>query len=494
MKLEGLPRRSVLRLGLILILATTAGALLVASLVISAQARPVQKVSMTSAGQSADHGARPAAAQPAAANATAGQASRGEDIQRVPRPDAAQNVSYRQGQAAQPLAQRADPLRTVRAAWEKARASGAYQFVTDVSQQVYPAIALESAGSGPDRDDMHLEGGVDLRAETLQVKLWYKGPGVAGGTTGAELRIENGVAYSRRLAGAPGSGVGAIESWQKAPDISGSFAPGGDALAFLAGIKNVAEIGAADTAAPEQYRRYSFDIDGPALAVYIRDRMEEQLRDRGKLPAGATLEMPEVYRNAAGHGEVWLDGAGLPVRLAAHLAFPEQRNGSRTEVDVQTDFSGYATPAAAPPLAENPVAWAGALAAAAQSSPEVAATGRILFALALGAASVALLLSGRRLRHMYVAVVVAVCLSMVFVPVLQAEQVASLHREQDAQLARQAKQAEAAPRGRGCAGRARVEPESGPARVKACICAGVSTATRDPRARAPDNARAHPLE
>ena len=30
-----------------------------------------------------------------------------------------------------------------------------------------------------------------------------------------------------------------------------------------------------------------------------------------------------------------------PLRLAMHLAFPEQRNGSHLEADIQTDFSGF---------------------------------------------------------------------------------------------------------------------------------------------------------
>ena len=95
----------------------------------------------------------------------------------------------------------------------------------------------------PEREQVRVEGGVDLASQALQLKLWQGGGSVLDGGSGVELKVEKGVAYTRRLAGTPGSNADQAGAWEETPDISASFAPGGDALAFLAGIKNVTEVG-----------------------------------------------------------------------------------------------------------------------------------------------------------------------------------------------------------------------------------------------------------
>ena len=49
----------------------------------------------------------------------------------------------------------------------------------------------------------------------------------------------------------------------------------------------------------------------------------------------------EGFRQIAGSGEAWLDQDGLPLRLQVDIEFPEQRNGERVLVHVQTDFSDF---------------------------------------------------------------------------------------------------------------------------------------------------------
>jgi hypothetical protein len=295
----------------------------------------------------------------------------------------------------------------VRRAWQQALDAGRYSIASDLTQYLYPATGLASAGSGPQREDLHLEGSVDLAAQLLQMKLWQTGGSVLGDSSGVEMRVDKGVAYTRRLAGAPGSVMAATGNWQEAPDISGSFAPGGDALAFLSGIKNVqaasaAEVppgaGAGQDAASPAYRRYSFEVDGLALARYMRDRLEEQLRDRGKLPVGVTLDTPTVYRDAQGNGEVWIDDSGLPLRLMMHVVFPDEQDGSHVEADFRTDFSGFPVLVGAPSLFQKPIAWVGGAVSPERHPGEWAAAERMLIALIFGAASLALLVLGRRLR------------------------------------------------------------------------------------------------
>ena len=92
----------------------------------------------------------------------------------------------------------------------------------------------------------------------------------------------------------------------------------------MAGFKNLNEVAPnEDSSTVEPYRRFSFDLNGPALAGYLRDRLEQQLLDEGKLPQGVTIDTPVEYRDAQGGGEIWVDGDGLPARLTVHLIYPE---------------------------------------------------------------------------------------------------------------------------------------------------------------------------
>ncbi len=256
--------------------------------------------------------------------------------------------------------------------------------------------------------------------------------------------IEDGSAYTR--------GAGS-EKWQPVEDFSGNFAPGSDLMSYLAGIKNVTRLGTEARALPGsgevRFTRYGFEMDGPALATYMRDRLEQVLLDQGKLPPGVTLEAAREYRELAGKGEVWLDERGLPLRLALHLVYPPAQNSSHSEADVQSDFSGFPAPrAAAPSITGDPIAWAGTGFRSAIDNPQsvvgdLAATGRWAMAWASSLALVALILVCRRSRRMYLAVAVAVILAMTVMPLLKTGRVAAFMEEQAAT------QAEAAERLRG---------------------------------------------
>ena len=230
--------------------------------------------------------------------------------------------------------------------------------------------------------------------------------------------------------------------WKEVEDFSSSFAPDNDPLAFLGGIKNVRKIlaeerpngGAQENSLTFQVSRFTFDLDGPTFATYMRDRLEQQLRDRGELPLNVTIEAPESFRKMMGSGELWVDAQGFPLRLAMHLAFPEERNGSHLEADIQTDFSGFPPPvAAAPSLTRDPLAWAGAAFQSTINNPQPAINDVFSAgALACGLAVTALLLSRRRSRRLYTAVVTAVVFSMVVVPLMQSERASAFFERQAA--------------------------------------------------------------
>ncbi|MEA3395908.1 MAG: hypothetical protein U9R05_00405 [Chloroflexota bacterium] len=160
-------------------------------------------------------------------------------------------------------------------------------------------------------------------------------------------------------------------------------------------------------------------MDGPSLAAYLRDQLETYLREKGELPANLTLGVSDQFREATGAGEVWIDQHGLPLRLTAHLVYPEQRNGELVEADIQTDFSTFA------PVyqAQSRLARvAGALGLPRTPADRLRAIQHTLLALALLGLLV-LLVRHSRSRVFYTAFALVIICSMVILPLLESQQV-----------------------------------------------------------------------
>jgi hypothetical protein len=50
--------------------------------------------------------------------------------------------------------------------------------------------------------------------------------------------------------------------------------------------------------------------------------MEEELRRKGKLPAGLTVDLADHYVDMTGTGELWVNDEGLPIRQVLQMTFP----------------------------------------------------------------------------------------------------------------------------------------------------------------------------
>jgi hypothetical protein len=70
--------------------------------------------------------------------------------------------------------------------------------------------------------------------------------------------------------------------------------------------------------------------------------LEATLRAQGELPAGLHLGLVQQYVNMTGHGEIWLNEAGLPVRQIIHLEFPPEPGAiDQIEADITTSFGDW---------------------------------------------------------------------------------------------------------------------------------------------------------
>ena len=176
------------------------------------------------------------------------------------------------------LARAAHPDDPVAAAWEKARAAGAYHFAGDVTQTTIPSPTIANVGRTSRVQMLHLRGRTDLRRQTVEMQLWANGGSVLSDEGSLGLKVENGKSFVRS------QGPAGWGDWQEADGAFDGFAPDGDFLAYLAAVRDI------QAHAPEThtiagrtvtFTRYSFTLDGPAYAASMRDSMEEALRARG---------------------------------------------------------------------------------------------------------------------------------------------------------------------------------------------------------------------
>ncbi|NJN19166.1 MAG: hypothetical protein HC822_24380, partial [Oscillochloris sp.] len=97
--------------------------------------------------------------------------------------------------------------------------------------------------------------------------------------------------------------------------------------------------------------RYGFQLDGPALAEYLRDRQQEALIRANKLPPGVQLSPSEQHRSMRGDGEVWIDADGFPVRQILNVYLPGSAEQGATRAEMTIDFRDFGPHAVAVPFA-----------------------------------------------------------------------------------------------------------------------------------------------
>ncbi|MCP4418904.1 MAG: hypothetical protein GY805_19990, partial [Chloroflexi bacterium] len=315
------------------------------------------------------------------------------------------------------------PERIVQSAWALAQESDRYSYRADIAQTTYPAPRLTNAGKSPIEDRLALEGTVNLSARTMQMTLWNDGS--YDPNTGIELKIEGDRAYGR---------FGQTE-WQEVDNIADIFAPGGDPLAFLAGVTNI-QVG--ETHAQNlNYTQYTFTLDGLAFARHIQQQLEARLREQGQLPAGLELSTSNLYRTMSGQGELWIGDDGLPLRLIIDAEFPPQDGNGRTAATITTDYYAFdheQINAAAIRFFADPQTW---ISHRLSDVPAVqqAATNLVLLLIVVIVSLFAVL--RWRSRRLYTAVILLIIISQLLTPLLQGQQVHAFYADQQEQQAAQ---------------------------------------------------------
>ena len=307
------------------------------------------------------------------------------------------------------------PEQELSAAWSAANAADSFEFETNLEQTTHPAPSLANVGRSSRTESMYMKGSVDRRAQEMRLTLArdaLAGPGEA-----LEVRVRNGVSEGRVSGGA----------WQKVDTGMDTLAPGGDMLAVVDAAMNVTRTA----------QSFSFDIDGAKLSDRIRDDLAKQMRQRGELPPGVSVDTPLALRGALGSAQVWLDDVGYPARMKTELTLPAQKNGERSVVRFSTRFDNYQ---GGPATALFGMTLPGRLQALRRQvgSPEgIAAAGTLALTAVLGIAFAAMMNAARRSRRMRTAMIGMVIATMTGGPLLQTQLVYAANERTQARTVQQ---------------------------------------------------------
>jgi len=212
---------------------------------------------------------------------------------------------------------------------QRARESGSYHFTSDIAQVTVPASKVTNVGRASRTSELHMEGQTNLKEASMQMRLWTQEGSVSDPSGGMAVKIEDGKTYVQEGQGA----------WKEREGLTDGFAPDGDFMAYLVALRDPVAHDP-ETINGISFIRYTFRLDGPALASYIRDEVDAEMRKRGDLPEGLITELPVYYRDMVGDGELWVGSDGLPLRQILRMQFPEQ-DDEYVRAQITTNFSGF---------------------------------------------------------------------------------------------------------------------------------------------------------
>ncbi len=290
----------------------------------------------------------------------------------------------------------AQPSNAVIEALENARAIGAGRFTAHVEQTLIPRPLPSMIGQTDQRADILIEGEV-TSPEHARLSILPTG----GGLNVPPINLVR-----------EGADTYMLRDGERVPvqNPLGAIAPTSDFLGYLLAAENVRPI-AGD--ARDGLAGYAFDINGPRLALEVRDWLQRQLQASGDLvpPPGVTLSPSPVLQSMSGKGELWVGDDGLPVRQVLAIELPEITDayGAQAHITVKFSFDQREQLAAAVPFAHH-------LASVLRSAVMPSDLALLLVAVSLAC----LFFSVRNRRWTYRLVVLPVTLSLIATPLLHA--------------------------------------------------------------------------
>jgi len=216
------------------------------------------------------------------------------------------------------------PAEMLQRAWRNAQAAGSYRFISDVNQTLIPRPVPEMIGQRDTPINLALDGAVQLPDRSY---------------TSVQV-IGNGRSESVALLRDGGQSFMLQDGELKPVEDALSLAtPSNDLLGYLAAAQSVAVMPPPD-GHPELVR-YSFELSGTRFEEYVRQQTEAALRAEPGAPEGLALKPSPSLQQMSGHGELWVNPSGLPVRQVLDVEMPQVNEQYSARIHMVIDFSAH---------------------------------------------------------------------------------------------------------------------------------------------------------
>jgi hypothetical protein len=221
-------------------------------------------------------------------------------------------------------ADNSSPERMLERAWQNAREAGSYRFVSDINQTLVPRPVAAMVGQQETALLLSLDGAVILPDKSF-----------------TELKVHNGQRSSSVSLLRDGAQSFMLQDGVLTPveNVLNLASQGNDLLGYLAAADDVSLI--EPPPGHPNLVRYSFTINGPRYAEYVRLQAEAALRAEPGAPDGLTIKPLPMLQQLSGQGELWVNQAGLPVRQVLDLEMPEVTEEYGAKIRMSADFTSY---------------------------------------------------------------------------------------------------------------------------------------------------------
>ena len=146
-----------------------------------------------------------------------------------------------------------------------ARDAGGYAFRADITQRQIPLATVANVGRSSRADSFYIEGDTDPVAGAMTLTLWSEGGSVLDAESGITVHVDGDQVQARR---------GQDGEWQTLESFGDVFAPEGDFMSYLVAARDVQR-----EAGDDGRLRYTFTVDGPRFAAYLRDQLRAQMAE-----------------------------------------------------------------------------------------------------------------------------------------------------------------------------------------------------------------------
>ena len=216
------------------------------------------------------------------------------------------------------------PAEMLQKAWQNAREAGSYHLLSDVNQTLTPRSVPEMIGQQEVILNLTSDGAVILPDQAyLEMRM-------------ADAQSSSSVVILRDTRGTFLLQDGKLKPVENTLNLADQS---NDPLGYLAAADQVTLLDPPD--GQPSLVRYGFIIDGPRYAEYIRQQAEAAMKAEPGAPEGLTVQPAPVLQALTGQGELWVNQAGLPMRLMLDLVLPEINAQYGATIAMTANFSSY---------------------------------------------------------------------------------------------------------------------------------------------------------